>query len=92
MLRALSSLEALPAAVDEFTKAAAEPGDRDLALRHEGREQLRPLALIAIESPGLDQFGAGIFVVRIHGPCPVSFAPSGAWHFKMAQQRAAIGL
>ena len=67
MLGALPRLEAPPATIDEFAEAAAEPGDRDLALRHEGRQQLRPLALIAIETPGLDQLGAGIFVVQ--RPC-----------------------
>ena len=66
MLGALPRLEGPPAALDEFAKAAAEPGDRDLALRHEGREQLRPLALVAVKSPALDQLGAGIFVVRVH--------------------------
>jgi len=66
MFGTLSGLEAAPAAVDEFAKASAEPGDRNLSLRHEGCEQLRPLALVAIKTPGLDQLGAGVFVVRIH--------------------------
>src|SRR5262245_14121329 len=66
MLGTLSGLEAAPAAVDEFAKASAEPGDRNLSLRHEGCEQLRPLALVAIKTPGLDQLVAGVFVVRIH--------------------------
>src|SRR5262249_18033083 len=38
MLGTLPRLEAPPAAVDEFAKASAEPGDRNLALRHEGCE------------------------------------------------------
>src|SRR6516162_2691603 len=67
MFGTLSGIEALPAAVDEFAKASAEPGDRNLSLRHEGCEQLRPPALVAIKAPGLDQLGAGVFVVRIHG-------------------------
>src|SRR6516165_471817 len=67
MFGTLSGVEALPAAVDEFAKASAKPGNRNLSLRHEGCEQLRPLALVAIKAPGLDQLGAGIFVVRIHG-------------------------
>src|SRR5262245_50411071 len=66
MLGTLPGLEAPPAAVDEFAKAPSEPGHRNLALRHEGCEQLRPLALVAIKTPGLDQLGAGVFVVRIH--------------------------
>ena len=66
MFRALSGLEALPAAVDEFAKASAEPGDRNLSLRHEGCEQLRPLSLVAIKAPSLNQLGAGVFVVCIH--------------------------
>jgi len=69
VFRSLAGVEGLPAAVDEFAEAAAEPGNRNLALGHEGREQLRPSALIAIKPPGLDQLGAGVFVVRIHnGP------------------------
>src|SRR6516225_6083940 len=67
MFGTLSGVEALPAAVDEFAKASAKPGDRNLTLQHEGCEQLRPLALVAIKAPGLDQPGAGVFVVRIHG-------------------------
>jgi hypothetical protein len=70
MFGTLAGLEALPAAVDEFTKAAAEPGDRNLALRQESGEQLRPFALIAIKAPGLDQLGTGGFVV--HGSSPRS--------------------
>src|SRR6266540_2075217 len=69
----LAGLEALPAAVDEFTKAAAEPGDRNLALRYESGKQLRPFALIAINGPGLDQLGTGGFVV--HGSSPRSPSP-----------------
>src|SRR5262252_3937363 len=65
MFGTLSGVEALPAAIDEFAKASAEPGDRNLSLRHEGCEQLRPLALVAIKAPGLDQLGAGVFLVRI---------------------------
>src|SRR5215471_12492228 len=66
MFGTLSGVEALPAAVDEFAKTSAEPRDRNLSLRHEGCEQLRPLALVAIKAPGLDQLGAGVFLVRIH--------------------------
>ena len=66
MLGALSGIEALAATVDEFGKAPAEPGDGDLPFRHEGCEQLRPLALVAVEAPGLDQLGAGIFLVHVH--------------------------
>src|SRR6266853_1499113 len=72
MLGTLSGLEALPAVGDKLAKAAAEPGDRNLALRHEGCEQLRPLSLIAIKAPGLDQLGAGVFVVCIHRALPYS--------------------
>jgi hypothetical protein len=68
MFGTLSRVEALPAAVDELTKAAAEPGHGDLSLRHEGCEQLWPLALVAIKTPGLDQIGAGVVVIRIHRP------------------------
>src|SRR5215469_4022190 len=67
MFGTLSGVEALTAAVNEFAKASTEPGDRNLALRHERCEQLRPPALVAIKAPGLDQLGAGVFVVRIHG-------------------------
>src|SRR5262245_34018700 len=66
MLGTLSGVEALPAAVDEFAIPSAEPGDGNLSLRHEGCEQLRPLALVAIKAPGLDQLGAGVFVIRVH--------------------------
>src|SRR5262249_12455197 len=72
MLRSLAGVEGLGAAVDEFAEAAAEPGNRNLALGHEGREQLRPPALIAIKPPGLDQLGAGLFVVSVHGWPPHS--------------------
>src|SRR5260370_337534 len=72
MLGTLSGLEALPAVGAKLAKAAAEPGDRNLALRHEGCEQLRPLSLIAIKAPPLDQLGAGVFVVCIHRSTPHS--------------------
>ena len=48
MLGALSRLKAQPRAFYEFTESAAEPGDRDLPVRAERCQQLRPLALIAI--------------------------------------------
>ncbi len=66
MLGTLSGLEALAAMGDELAKAAAEPRDRNLAFRHEGCEQLRPLSLVAIKAPTLNQLGAGVFVVCIH--------------------------
>src|SRR5262249_24695376 len=72
MFRTLSGLEAFAAVGDELSKAAAELGDRNLTLRHEGCEQLRPLSLIAIKAPGLDQIGAGVFVVCIHRALPCS--------------------
>src|SRR5215510_12978613 len=72
MFGTLSGIEALPAAVDDFANTSAEQGDRNLSLRHEGCEQLRPPALVAIKAPGLDQLGAGVFVVRIH----VTLVPS----------------
>src|SRR5208337_1457485 len=65
MLRALPRLETLPAPVDELGKIAAEPGDRDLPVRDEGGKQLGPVALVAVEAPGLDQLRAGIFVVEL---------------------------
>src|SRR5437870_6081039 len=66
MLGTLPGLEALAAMGDELAKTAAEPRDRNLALRHEGCEQLRPLSLVAIKAPSLNQLGAGVFVVCIH--------------------------
>ena len=65
MLGALTGVEGLAAAVDELGEAAAEPGDGDLAFRHEGCEQLRPLALVAAEPPALDYFGAGKLGVHV---------------------------
>src|SRR5262249_22237431 len=72
MLRGTAAL----AMLDELAEWAAEPRDRDLALGMEGVEQFRPAALIAIESPGLDQLGASAFVFNAHGSvCRVMTAP-----------------
>src|SRR6516225_2360398 len=65
MLGALSRGKGLPAAIDELGKCAAEPGDCDLAIRGEGRQQIGPFALVAIKPPRLDQFRAGIFVAQL---------------------------
>ncbi len=62
-----SGLETYPAKLDEFRKRPAKPRHRYLAVRREGRAQLGPSGLVAIGAPGLDQFGAGEFVVAFHG-------------------------
>src|SRR5262249_20670980 len=54
------------ALLDELLERAAKPGHRNLALRMEGRKQLGPAALVAIEAPGLDQLGARVFVFQTH--------------------------
>ena len=66
VLGELARPRALAAALDELRIGPAEPGDGDLPLGREDREQVLPLALIAAEAPALDQFGAGLFVVDVH--------------------------
>src|SRR5580704_4321057 len=65
VLGALSCLEGLPALCDELGKRAAEPGDRDLPVGRERAQEFRPFALVAIKTPGLNELGAGVFVLDL---------------------------
>src|SRR5262249_27327628 len=58
--------EALAAALDEVGKPAAKPGDCDLSVRREGRDQISPPTLIAREPPGLNHIGARVSVGNDH--------------------------
>src|SRR5262245_16995395 len=61
---------------DEFTERPAKPGHVDDTVRMKGREQVVPATLVAVEAPGLDQFGAGVFVGKRHGSGPIADAHS----------------
>src|SRR5947207_642947 len=67
MLGPRAAAGVLPATFDEIRKRTAEPRHRDLAVRMESREQIRPAALVAAKPPSLDQIGAGLFVGNVHG-------------------------
>src|SRR5262249_28002979 len=50
------------ATLNELLERAAEPRYRNMAVGREGCAQLLPLALVAVDAPGLHQFGAGELV------------------------------
>src|SRR5262249_35153502 len=54
------------AAFDELLEWAAKPRHRNMPVGREGAAELFPFALVAVDAPGLDEFGDREFVGKFH--------------------------
>src|SRR5580658_1832391 len=65
----IADAETRPASLDELLKRATKPRHGDVAIRRECSPQLLPFALVAIDTPGLDQIRTGDLVGELFAGC-----------------------